>query len=66
LFDILDPTVPEVFEGFTHKRSRGCGSRGQLGIDVLFARPGKHGDTLLSAVSHERIKTLFPGTSSSE
>ena len=36
MFHILDPAVPEVFEGFGHQSRRGCGSRGQLGIDVLF------------------------------
>ena len=39
LFDIFDPAVPEVLKGFAHQGSWGCRGRGQLGVDMLFARP---------------------------
>jgi len=46
LFDIFDPAVSEVLKGFAHQGCRGCRGRGQLGVDVLFARPRQQGDTL--------------------
>jgi len=59
LFNILDPAVPEVLEGFTHQSSRGGGSRGQLGIDVLFANAGLGAFEPLGKITEESFNRVF-------